>query len=50
MKLLHVDPSALVPDIAAGQAALDQFLAAAVVVVGMPMENFTLNTKHLLPP
>jgi FMN-dependent NADH-azoreductase len=32
-------------DIAAAQAALDEFLAADVVVIGAPMYNFTLPTQ-----
>jgi FMN-dependent NADH-azoreductase len=37
--------AALVPDLAAGQAALDEFLAADIVVVGAPMYNFTLPSQ-----
>jgi FMN-dependent NADH-azoreductase len=37
--------AALQADVAAGQAALDEFLAADVVVIGAPMYNFTLSTQ-----
>jgi FMN-dependent NADH-azoreductase len=37
--------AALVSDLAAGQAALDEFLAADIVVVGAPMYNFTLPSQ-----
>ena len=37
--------AALVPDLAAGQAALEEFLAADIVVVGAPMYNFTLPSQ-----
>jgi FMN-dependent NADH-azoreductase len=39
-----VDP-AIERDIAAGQAALDEFLAADVVVVGAPMYNFSVPSQ-----
>jgi FMN-dependent NADH-azoreductase len=39
-----VDP-AVRRDLAAGQAALDEFLAADVVVVGAPMYNFTVSSQ-----
>ena len=32
-------------DIAAGQAALDEFLAADVIVIGAPMYNFTMPSQ-----
>ena len=32
-------------DLAAGQAALDEFLAADIVVIGAPMYNFTIPTQ-----
>jgi FMN-dependent NADH-azoreductase len=32
-------------DVAAGQAALDEFLAADIVVIGAPMYNFTIPTQ-----
>jgi FMN-dependent NADH-azoreductase len=38
-------PEALKDDVAAGQAALDEFLAADTVVIGAPMYNFTLPTQ-----
>ena len=34
--------SSLQTDLAAGQSALDEFLAADIVVIGAPMYNFTL--------
>lgn len=37
--------AALQADLAAGQAALDEFLAANVVVIGAPMYNFTIPTQ-----
>jgi FMN-dependent NADH-azoreductase len=37
--------AALQPDIAAGQAVLEEFLAADVVVLGAPMYNFTIPTQ-----
>ncbi|MBR1124989.1 FMN-dependent NADH-azoreductase [Bradyrhizobium lablabi] len=37
--------AALQPDIAAGQAVLEEFLAADVVVVGAPMYNFTIPSQ-----
>ena len=36
---------ALQPDIAAGQAVLDEFLAADIVVLGAPMYNFTIPSQ-----
>jgi FMN-dependent NADH-azoreductase len=44
---LHGDEPAphLAADIAAGRAALDEFLAADTVVIGAPMYNFTLPTQ-----
>ncbi|HEY1751794.1 MAG TPA: FMN-dependent NADH-azoreductase [Caulobacteraceae bacterium] len=39
------DAPALQADVAAGQADLDAFLAADVVVVGAPMYNFTLPSQ-----
>ncbi len=36
---------ALRDDLAAGQAALDEFLAADIVVIGAPMYNFTMPTQ-----
>lgn len=36
---------ALQADLAAGQAALDEFLAADIVVIGAPMYNFTIPTQ-----
>lgn len=38
------EPS-LQPDLAAGQAMLDEFLAADVVVIGAPMYNFTIPSQ-----
>jgi FMN-dependent NADH-azoreductase len=38
-------PDALKGDVAAGETALDEFLAADVVVVGAPMYNFTLPSQ-----
>jgi FMN-dependent NADH-azoreductase len=38
-------PVAIAADVAAGQAALDEFVAADVVVIGAPMYNFTLPTQ-----
>lgn len=37
--------AALQSDLAAGQAALDEFLAADIVVIGAPMYNFTIPTQ-----
>jgi FMN-dependent NADH-azoreductase len=37
--------SALQPDLAAGQAVLDEFLAADTVVLGAPMYNFTIPSQ-----
>jgi FMN-dependent NADH-azoreductase len=37
--------SALQPDLAAGQAVLEEFLAADVVVIGAPMYNFTIPSQ-----
>lgn len=37
--------AALLPDIAASQAALEEFLAADIVVVGAPMYNFTIPSQ-----
>ena len=37
--------AALQPDIAAGQAVLDEFLAADIVVLGAPMYNFTIPSQ-----
>ena len=37
--------AALQPDIAAGQAVLDEFLAADIVVIGAPMYNFTIPSQ-----
>src|SRR5882757_6183012 len=36
---------ALAQDLAAGQAALDEFLAADIVVIGAPMYNFTIPSQ-----
>jgi FMN-dependent NADH-azoreductase len=36
---------AIQSDLAAGQAALDEFLAADIVVIGAPMYNFTIPTQ-----
>ena len=33
------------PDLAAGQAVLDEFLAADIVVIGAPMYNFTIPSQ-----
>jgi FMN-dependent NADH-azoreductase len=38
------DP-ALQPDLTAGQAVLEEFLAADIVVIGAPMYNFTIPTQ-----
>jgi FMN-dependent NADH-azoreductase len=40
-----VPEAALQPDIAAGQAVLDEFLAADIVVLGAPMYNFTIPSQ-----
>ncbi|MGD0848674.1 FMN-dependent NADH-azoreductase [Bradyrhizobium sp.] len=37
--------AALQPDLAAGQAVLDEFLTADIVVLGAPMYNFTLPSQ-----
>ena len=37
--------AALQQDLAAGQAVLDEFLAADIVVLGAPMYNFTLPSQ-----
>src|SRR6202521_825403 len=37
--------AALQPDIAAGRAVLDEFLAADIVVLGAPMYNFTIPSQ-----
>ena len=37
--------AALAPDIAAGQAVMDEFLAADIVVLGAPMYNFTIPSQ-----
>jgi FMN-dependent NADH-azoreductase len=37
--------AALQPDLAAGQAVLDEFLAADTVVLGAPMYNFTIPSQ-----
>ena len=37
--------AALQQDIAAGQAALEEFLAADIVVIGAPMYNFTIPSQ-----
>jgi FMN-dependent NADH-azoreductase len=37
--------AALQPDIAAGQAVLEEFLAADIVVLGAPMYNFTIPSQ-----
>jgi FMN-dependent NADH-azoreductase len=37
--------AALAPDIAAGKAVLDEFLAADTVVLGAPMYNFTIPSQ-----
>lgn len=39
------ESSELQKDISAGQAALDEFLAADVVVIGAPMYNFTMPSQ-----
>ncbi|HEX4198403.1 MAG TPA: FMN-dependent NADH-azoreductase [Caulobacteraceae bacterium] len=42
----HLTGAASVQDeLAAGQAALDEFLAADIVVIGAPMYNFTIPTQ-----
>ncbi|WP_136623424.1 FMN-dependent NADH-azoreductase, partial [Bradyrhizobium centrolobii] len=38
-------PTELGPDLAAGAAALDEFLAADIVVIGAPMYNFTIPSQ-----
>ena len=38
-------PAELAPDLAASAAALDEFLAADIVVVGAPMYNFTIPSQ-----
>ncbi len=40
-----VADAALQPDLAAGQAVLEEFLAADIVVIGAPMYNFTIPTQ-----
>ena len=40
-----VPEAALQPDIAAGQAVLEEFLAAGIVVLGAPMYNFTIPSQ-----
>ena len=40
-----VPEAALQPDIAAGQAVLEEFLAADIVVLGAPMYNFTIPSQ-----
>src|SRR5215207_247430 len=37
--------ASLQPDLAAGQAMLDEFLAADIVVIGAPMYNFTIPSQ-----
>jgi FMN-dependent NADH-azoreductase len=37
--------AALQPDLAAGRAVLEEFLAADIVVIGAPMYNFTIPTQ-----
>lgn len=38
-------PAELAPDLAASAAALDEFLAADIVVIGAPMYNFTIPSQ-----
>jgi FMN-dependent NADH-azoreductase len=38
-------PTALQEDVSRGSAALDEFLAADIVVIGVPMYNFTVPTQ-----
>jgi FMN-dependent NADH-azoreductase len=38
-------PAELGPDLAASKAALDEFLAADIVVIGAPMYNFTIPSQ-----
>ena len=38
-------PAGLAPDLAAGAAVLDEFLAADVLVIGAPMYNFTIPSQ-----
>jgi len=40
-----VPEAALQPDLAAGQAVLDEFLAADIVVIGVALYNFTISTQ-----
>jgi FMN-dependent NADH-azoreductase len=40
-----VPEASLQPDIAAGQAVLEEFLAADIVVLGAPMYNFTIPSQ-----
>ena len=40
-----VPEAALLPDIAASQAVLEEFLAAGIVVLGAPMYNFTIPSQ-----
>jgi FMN-dependent NADH-azoreductase len=40
-----VPEAALQPDLAAGQAVLNEFLAADIVVLGAPMYNFTIPSQ-----
>jgi FMN-dependent NADH-azoreductase len=40
-----VPEAALLPDIAASQAVLEEFLAADIVVIGAPMYNFTIPSQ-----
>lgn len=43
--LAAVPDASLQPDIAAGQAVLEEFLAADIVVLGAPMYNFTIPSQ-----
>src|SRR5260370_40932671 len=40
-----VPDTSLQPDIAAGQAVLEEFLAARIVVLGAPLYNFTIPSQ-----
>jgi FMN-dependent NADH-azoreductase len=39
------EDASLVADIASGQAAIDEFLAADIVVIGAPMYNFSISSQ-----
>ena len=39
------ESAALAADVASGQAAIDEFLAADIVVIGVPMYNFSISSQ-----